>query len=115
MSSPNIITIGHNADGLSIFIDNPQHKNFFSNVGILYSTASSEPIDLNKNADISAFENRDHAGLIPNGETRLIKQGDVLLQRGTMHAWKNPSGTETPRMLCFVLPSQPVEGAKEKV
>ncbi|KAL2047794.1 hypothetical protein ABVK25_011344 [Lepraria finkii] len=153
MSSPKIITTGHNAEGLSIFINNPQCKNFSPSVGMHYSTGSSVPIDLNKNADI-AFETRDYSGLIPkqgsgvlilewppgadglakihrtmsvdvgvmmmgierhldSSETRLIKQSDVL-QRGAMHAWKNPSATEPARMLCFDLPSQPVEGAKEK-
>ena len=51
---------------------------------------------------------------LDSGETRLIKSGDVLLQRGTMHAWRNPSATEAARMLCFVLPSQNIEGAKDK-
>lgn len=51
---------------------------------------------------------------LDSGETRLLKEGDVLVQRGTMHAWKNPSTTESARMLCFVMPSHPVKGAKEK-
>ena len=66
MSSPNIIITGHNAEGLSIFINNPQCKNFSPSVGMLYSTGSSVPIDLNKNADILVFENRDYSGLIPS-------------------------------------------------
>ena len=72
MSAPNIITTGHNADGLSTFIDNPRYQQFSPHVGIIYSAANSGPIDLNKNADISAFEARDHAGLIP-------KEGSVVL------------------------------------
>lgn len=50
---------------------------------------------------------------LDSGESRLLKQGDILLQRGTKHAWVNPSSTESVRMLCFVLPSKPVEGAKD--
>ncbi|CZR50654.1 uncharacterized protein PAC_00528 [Phialocephala subalpina] len=49
---------------------------------------------------------------LDSGESRLVRPGDVLLQRGTKHAWVNHSLTETARMLCFVMPSQSVEGAK---
>lgn len=31
----------------------------------------------------------------------MLKEGDVLIQRGIMHAWKNPSTT----VLCHVKPS----------
>ncbi|KAG6988497.1 hypothetical protein G7Y79_00072g097590 [Physcia stellaris] len=155
MSAPNIITTGHNSDGLSTFIDNPKYKAFSPHVGILYGTVGDGPINLNDNADISAFEAHDNPGLIPkegsvvlvaewppgtdsiakihrtlsvdvgvmiegeiicqldSGETRLLKKGDVLLQRGTKHAWKNPSTSEPARMLCFVMPSHSVKGAKE--
>jgi len=50
---------------------------------------------------------------LDSGESRLIKQGDVLIQRGTKHYWVNKSSTEVARMLCYVMPSQPVDGAKE--
>ena len=49
---------------------------------------------------------------LDNGEHRLIKQGDVLVQRGTMHFWINPSKTESASILITVLPSRPVDGAK---
>lgn len=38
--------------------------------------------------------------LMDEGET-LLKQGDVLVQRGTNHAWSNRS--DTPAVLAFVL------------
>ena len=50
---------------------------------------------------------------LDSGESRVIGQGEVLLQRGTKHAWVNPSETETARMLCFVVPCKAVEGARE--
>ena len=56
MSAPNIITTGHNSDGLSTFIDNPKYKAFSPHVGILYGTVGDGPINLNDDADISAFE-----------------------------------------------------------
>ena len=40
--------------------------------------------------------------LLVSGEVRLLAAGDVAVQRGTMHAWRNPSDTVVARML-FVL------------
>lgn len=51
--------------------------------------------------------------LLDSGESRILKQGDVLLHRGTKHGWKNHSETETARMVCFVLPSEPISGANQ--
>jgi len=42
--------------------------------------------------------------VLDSGETRMMRRGDVCIQRGTMHAWRNPSDTEWARML-FVLQS----------
>ena len=71
MSSPTIITTGHNADGLSTFIQNPASQQFSPRIGIIYSS-DGQPLDLNNSADIAAFEARDHADLIP-------KEGSVVL------------------------------------
>lgn len=40
--------------------------------------------------------------ILDSGETKLMHRGDVAVQRGTMHGWKNASTTEWARML-FVL------------
>lgn len=40
--------------------------------------------------------------VLDSGERQLMQRGDVAVQRGTMHAWNNPSRTEWARML-FVL------------
>lgn len=40
--------------------------------------------------------------LLDSGEKRIMKRGDVAIQRGTMHQWINHSKTEWTRML-FVL------------
>lgn len=40
--------------------------------------------------------------VLDSGEEQLMGRGDVMVQRATMHAWKNPSTTEWSRML-FVL------------
>lgn len=46
--------------------------------------------------------------LLDSGETRLMKPGDICVQRGTMHAWRNASQTEWGRMLYVLQPSKPV-------
>lgn len=40
--------------------------------------------------------------ILDSGEKRVITRGDVIIQRGTMHSWKNASETEWARMI-FVL------------
>ena len=52
--------------------------------------------------------------LLDSGEKRICKAGDCVVQRATMHAWKNLSGTESAR-IAFVLLSceKVVVGGKE--
>ncbi|KAF2479153.1 hypothetical protein BDY17DRAFT_356557 [Neohortaea acidophila] len=40
--------------------------------------------------------------ILDSGERQLLQRGDVMVQRATMHAWRNPSKTEWSRMI-FVL------------
>lgn len=40
---------------------------------------------------------------LEKGPVRLMKRGDVSIQRATMHAWRNPSKTEWSRMLYVIL------------
>jgi len=46
---------------------------------------------------------------LDSGETRLLKRGDLAIQRGTMHAWRNASKTDWARMLYFLQESEPLE------
>lgn len=71
MSAPNIITTGHDANGLSTFIDGPEFKAFSPHVGLIYST-DGQPLDLNEDADIAAFAARDHASLVPKEGATVI-------------------------------------------
>ncbi|KAK1076259.1 hypothetical protein LTR33_009103, partial [Friedmanniomyces endolithicus] len=51
---------------------------------------------------------------VESGEVRVGKPGDVFVQRGTPHAWRNPSETEWTRMCFFVVAAEPVVvGGKE--
>lgn len=39
---------------------------------------------------------------LEDGASRLLGPGDIIVQRGTIHRWRNPSATETSRIV-FVL------------
>ncbi|KAK1064814.1 hypothetical protein LTR74_008387 [Friedmanniomyces endolithicus] len=45
---------------------------------------------------------------VESGEVRVGKPGDVFVQRGTQHAWRNPSESEWTRMCFFVVAAEPV-------
>ena len=52
--------------------------------------------------------------ILDSGETRLMKRGDLCIQRATMHAWRNVSDTEWARMLYVLQPCEAFEtGAGE--
>ncbi|KNG45905.1 cupin domain containing protein [Stemphylium lycopersici] len=51
--------------------------------------------------------------LLDSGEKRLMKRGDVAIQRGTMHQWVNNSKTDYCRMLFVLQESQPLKLAGE--
>ncbi|KAH9904578.1 cupin domain protein [Xylariomycetidae sp. FL2044] len=46
--------------------------------------------------------------ILESGETRLQKPGDMVIQRATRHAWRNPSTDKWARMIGIMLESQPV-------
>lgn len=45
---------------------------------------------------------------LESGEERVLAPGDVCIQRGTGHAWRNESATEWARMLFCVMACEPV-------
>ncbi|KAF2874470.1 hypothetical protein BDV95DRAFT_488223 [Massariosphaeria phaeospora] len=51
--------------------------------------------------------------LLDSGEKRLMKRGDVAIQRGTMHQWINHSETEWTRMLFVLQESKPLKIGNE--
>jgi quercetin dioxygenase-like cupin family protein len=52
--------------------------------------------------------------LLDSGEKRIMKRGDVAIQRGTIHQWINNSKTEWTRMLFVLQESKPLSIAGEK-
>jgi quercetin dioxygenase-like cupin family protein len=47
--------------------------------------------------------------ILDSGETRKMKAGDVAIQRGTMHQWRNLSSTKWGRMMYVLQDCKPVE------
>ena len=46
--------------------------------------------------------------VLDSGESRPMKRGDVAIQRGTMHAWRNTSSTDWGRMMYVLQESKPL-------
>lgn len=46
--------------------------------------------------------------VLDSGEVRTLKRGDMAVQRGTMHAWRNNHPTEWGRMVFILQPCEPV-------
>lgn len=46
--------------------------------------------------------------MLDSGEARLLKRGDVAVQRGTNHAWRNTSQEHWCRMLYVLQAAEPV-------
>ncbi|KAE8356101.1 hypothetical protein BDV28DRAFT_127667 [Aspergillus coremiiformis] len=45
---------------------------------------------------------------LDSGEMRVLKRGDIAVQRGTMHEWRNPSEGEWARMVFFLQATEPL-------
>lgn len=46
--------------------------------------------------------------VLDSGEVQRMGRGDVMVQRATMHAWRNPSKTEWARMIFCLQDSKPL-------
>jgi quercetin dioxygenase-like cupin family protein len=51
--------------------------------------------------------------LLDDGSATLIEPGGIVIQRGTIHSWRNPSADETARVVFVLLDAKPatVDGA----
>lgn len=54
-------------------------------------------------------------GILDGGEEHLMNKGDIMVQRATMHAWKNPSDTEWARMLFCLQDCKPLFIGEERM
>lgn len=46
--------------------------------------------------------------ILDSGEKRVMERGDMSVQRGTIHAWRNMSDTAWARMLYILQESEPI-------
>ena len=53
--------------------------------------------------------------VLDSGEVRLLKVGDIAVQRGTMHAWRTPSKDQWSRMVFILQDSKPIEVGGKKL
>lgn len=53
--------------------------------------------------------------VLDSGETRLMRRGDVSIQRGTNHLWRNRSATAWARMLYVLQEATPLEVAGKRL
>ena len=48
---------------------------------------------------------------LDDGATTLVEAGDIVVQRGTIHRWRNPSATETCRGVMVLIEAEPYRHA----
>ncbi|RGP63590.1 cupin domain-containing [Fusarium sporotrichioides] len=53
--------------------------------------------------------------VLDSGESRVLKRGDVVVQRGTMHQWVNTDREKWARMMFVLQESKPVKVASNGV
>lgn len=53
--------------------------------------------------------------VLDSGEKRLMKRGDLSIQRGTIHEWRNTSQTQWARMLYILQEAHPLEIGGKKL
>lgn len=46
--------------------------------------------------------------LLDDGHVTALKPGDIVIQRGTIHGWRNPSTEQTARIAFVLLDARPV-------
>jgi quercetin dioxygenase-like cupin family protein len=46
---------------------------------------------------------------LDNQEIKTLTQGDIIVQRGTIHKWSNPSSTEVCRIIFILTEAKPYE------
>ena len=80
-----------------------------------FSPSNDPQMHRTKSLDYGVVMEGEMELILDSGEVHLMKKGDVAIQRGTMHAWRNPSSTQWARMLFVLLDCQPLEVAGNKL
>ena len=72
---------------------------------------SSGPMHRTLSLDYSVLLEGELELILDSGEAKTLQRGDIAIQRGTIHQWRNTSKTEWARMLFVLHDSKPVEVA----
>ncbi|KAI9930234.1 hypothetical protein ASPWEDRAFT_99797 [Aspergillus wentii DTO 134E9] len=106
--------------------DIPEYEKYLTNPpGIVISTGSvcrivdvqphaTSPMHRTVSLDYGVVLEGEVELVLDSGETRLMKRGDVSIQRGTNHAWKNVTPDvdgkgQWARLLFVLMPSEPIQ------
>jgi quercetin dioxygenase-like cupin family protein len=74
----------------------------------------SSPLHRHETVDFGVVIHGKIEAIMDSGEKRLLNAGDCIVQRNTLHAWRNPSETEWARVLFVINGCHPVKvGEKE--
>jgi quercetin dioxygenase-like cupin family protein len=124
-STPPSFTVAHNADlthHLTTTSSGPPYKFFPIAGGTAIGYLNFEPNPEQEEGFWHRTQTVDYIVLLEGemelsldgGEKRVIKRGEVVVQRAVMHKWKNLSRTEEARFLVVSLGAEgAVEGAME--
>lgn len=72
------------------------------------SPGSASPMHRTLSLDYGVVLEGEVEVILDSGETRLLKRGDICVQRGIMHAWRNTSEKDWARILYVLQPSLPI-------
>lgn len=70
---------------------------------------SNAPLHRTRSLDYCVVIEGSVSLVLDSGEDRMLQRGDMAIQRGTNHSWKNASTTEWARVLFMLQDSLPVE------
>lgn len=74
-----------------------------------FPPASESPMHRTVSLDYGVVLEGEIELILDSGENRVMKRGDVAVQRATNHAWKNITPKGWARMLYVLTPAKPIE------
>ena len=80
-----------------------------------FSPDNSPQMHRTKSLDYGVVIEGEVEMILGSGEVHIMKKGDVAVQRGTMHAWRNPSKTQWARMMFVLLDCEPIQLGETKL
>lgn len=73
-----------------------------------WAPGAGTPFHRHESVDFATVIQGEVEAIMESGETRAMRAGDCLVQRATLHAWRNPSTTEFARVLFVINGCAPV-------